>query len=141
MKSQEFEQCKQRMADYKRLPHIKLTLADGIPSKELCKALDEISSHFVRGRYLNELVFEGMKPGRGKTGFETSDYVGMNCLIGSTRHFSIRNCKVVHHLYISCLVKALNSLTVENSPVRLITSEPSNKGFAEYFMDRSIENT
>ena len=128
------------MADYKRLPYIKLTLADGIPSKELCKALEEISSHLARGRYLNELVFQGMKPGPSKDGFEASDSVGMNCLIGATRHFSIRNCRVVHDLYIACLMKALNSLTVENSPVRLITSEPSNKRFTDHLMDRSIEN-
>ena len=65
----------------------------------------------------------------------------MNAMIGSTRHLYIQNSQLVHQLYISCLMKAMNFLTIENSSVVLITSSSANKMFTEYLFDKSIENT
>ena len=65
-KDYDFNQCKQRMTAYKRLPKVRLELIDGMISKELCEALDESSAFLLRARYLDELILRNIVPGQHK---------------------------------------------------------------------------
>ena len=110
-----------------------------MPSTELCQALDRIADKFIRCRYLDELVFKRIgSPGKTKD-TEKDNHLRLNALIGASKHLSIQNCKLVHRLYICCILKTLNSLTIENSPVRLFTSAKENEIFITY-LEKSLEN-